>query len=49
MKKVIETPCFPNKWKVVDCIWPTGNETYRYYACYKAALAEAKRQNKEPK
>jgi hypothetical protein len=43
---VIETPMFPNKWKVEQIKWPGhDNSTCNYFADKQKALNEAHRRN----
>ena len=46
MFKVIETPCYPNKWKVERDKWPT-NSICDYCADREKAEQEAARRNEK--
>ena len=36
--EIIETPCFPNKWKVVRCLGKLNNVTYLFHKELKDAI-----------
>jgi len=45
MYVVIETQCYPCKWKVEHTRWP-NNDLRNFFVDYTAAVTEAKRRNK---
>jgi len=42
---VVETPCWPNAWKVKPVGQPGGNHTYWFFRSKADAEAEARRRN----
>lgn len=43
---VIDTPCFPARWKVVNDFYLMDNATYRYFKDEVEAHKEANKMNK---
>ena len=43
--RVIETPCFPNSWKVVNDYYRPNNSFSEYFPSPEVARAEADRRN----
>jgi hypothetical protein len=41
----VETPCFPNSWKVVSTLYTPSNSTGEYFPSRELAQAEADRRN----